>query len=323
MSNPWLSVIMPTCNGAAYLRAALDSVAAQRDAGIELIVVDDGSSDESLDIVRSYTDRLSLSILEPGRMANWVRATNLGMQAARGEYVCWLHNDDAWLPDRTAQMRRLVENAPGAALYAHSCRYIDQLGRRVGLLRAPLPADRTVPPRLVLPRLLIQNFFAPPAMLFQKRHAEAVGWMDDALWYVADWDFALKLAAHGATVYHDVPLALYRIHRDSMTTRSTHRLEEMRRMFQIVLERHFPPAAGVIGLSAVDAEAARFSAQVNLTLAGMASGAGGLSGAFLRHCLALPPACWPRYFQCSRITERVVSRLRVGLKRSGTGGGNG
>ncbi|HET6880596.1 MAG TPA: glycosyltransferase [Pirellulales bacterium] len=313
MSAPWLSVIMPTYNGAAYIDAAIGSVVTQGDSDIELIIVDDGSDDESLDIARAYADRLSVSIIEAGRIANWVRATNIGMQAARGKYLCWLHNDDAWLPGRLAEMRRATHDVPNATLYASSCRYIDQRGRRVGLLRAPLPADRALPPHLVLPKLLIQNFFSPPALLFQKRHAEVVGWMDDALWYVADWDFGLKLAALGATVYHDVPLALYRVHPASLTTRRANRIDELRRMFQIVLDRHLPATDGAIALCAADVEAARFSADVNVTLAAIASGAGGPSRAFLGRCLTLPPTCWPRYFQCSRIVERIVSRLRVGL----------
>lgn len=220
MAAPWLSIIMPNYNGAAYIREAIDSIIAQNAPDVELIVVDDGSDDDSLRVARAYEGRLRLSIIEPGRMGNWVAMTNVGMKAARGEFLCWLHNDDAWLPGRLAELRRLVERMPGATLYTHCCRYIDHRGRRVGVLRAPLPACRDLPPSFVLPKLLIQDFFSPPALFFRRRDAEAVGWMDDRLWFVADWDFGLKLAALGPTVYHDAPLACYRIHPASLTPAS-------------------------------------------------------------------------------------------------------
>lgn len=313
MSAPWLSVIMPNYNGARYIAAALDSVVSEGDPDIELIVVDDGSSDDSLDIARRYAERLNLSIIEPGRIANWVMATNIGMRAARGEYLCWLHNDDAWLPRRSAELRRLIHSAPGAALYAHSSRYIDHRGRRVGLLHAPLPSDRLLPTSAVVPKLLAANFFTPPAMLFSRRLAEEVGWMDDRLWYVADWDFALKLAQAGATVYRNIPLACYRIHPASMTTRVAHQIDALRRMFNIVLDRHLRHAEGAAQVSPADESTARFSMEVNAMLASLVSGGKRPPWRFLWRCMTLGPGGWRRYLHHSRIVERGVSRLRAGL----------
>ena len=99
MRSPWLSVIMPTYNGASYLSAALESIAIQLEKDIEVIVVDDGSTDRTISIIRAYTHRFPLRIVERNHSGNWVANTNMGLSLARGEYVSFLHQDDSpWLP---------------------------------------------------------------------------------------------------------------------------------------------------------------------------------------------------------------------------------
>lgn len=87
--RPWLSVIMPTYNGAAFLGEALASVVAQQDRQIEVIAVDDGSTDGTLEILRRFSRRLRLTIMERSRTGNWVASTIAGMAFARGRYLCW------------------------------------------------------------------------------------------------------------------------------------------------------------------------------------------------------------------------------------------
>jgi hypothetical protein len=84
-------------------------------------------------------------------------------------------------------------------------------------------------------------------------------------------------------------------------------------MFEVVLDRHLGQAEGTVAVSAVDVVAARFSMEVNATLASLVSGGEWPTWSFVRRCLALGPDGWRRYWHHSRILERVVSRLRVGL----------
>src|SRR5437660_9050514 len=88
MAGPWLSVIMPTYNGAAYLGAALESVRAQGDADIEVIAVDDGSSDDTVGLLESYAGRLPLRVVRRERVGNWGANTNHGLTLARADHVC-------------------------------------------------------------------------------------------------------------------------------------------------------------------------------------------------------------------------------------------
>ncbi|HEV3260038.1 MAG TPA: glycosyltransferase, partial [Gemmataceae bacterium] len=218
MARPWLSVIMPTYNGDAYLAAALDSVCAQDDAAIEVIAVDDGSTDATVPLLESYAERLPLRIVRRGRIGNWVANTNHGLTLARAEHVCFLHQDDLWLSGRLAVVKRLLAQSPDAALLLHPSWYIGPDGRRLGMWRCPLPAGPgELEAEFVVERLLVQNFISMPAPVFRRETALAVGGLDESLWFTADWDLWLKLAATGPALYHPEPLSAFRIHPQSQT----------------------------------------------------------------------------------------------------------
>src|SRR4051812_48632691 len=92
--TPWLSVVIPTYNGERYLPATLESVKGQDLSGLELIAIDDGSSDSTVDILENYRDTLPLQIIRGARSGNWVKSTNRALSLAHGEYACFLHQDD-------------------------------------------------------------------------------------------------------------------------------------------------------------------------------------------------------------------------------------
>src|SRR5262249_1234092 len=104
--SPLVSVVMPTHNGQEFIAAALASVREQEDDGIELVVVDDGSTDQTQDIVRDYAKILPIRMISSGGIGNWVSASNIGLKEARGEWVCFLHQDDLWLAGRLARLRK-------------------------------------------------------------------------------------------------------------------------------------------------------------------------------------------------------------------------
>jgi hypothetical protein len=86
--------------------------------------------------------------------------------------------------------------------------------RRLGLWRCPLPAGESpVPEHTLIERLLVQNFVGIPAPTIRRDAFLSVGGLDNALWYTADWDLYLKLAAIGSVYYHSSPLACFRVHK--------------------------------------------------------------------------------------------------------------
>src|SRR2546421_7290538 len=308
MSTPWLSVVMPTYNGDAFLTAALESIRAQQDGGdFEVIAVDDGSEDSTLATLEAYSSRLPLRIVSRPRTGNWVASSNHGLAVARGEYACLLHQDDLWMEGRLRALREALDGAPHPALVVHPSWFVDARGARLGRWRCPLPPGK-VDPALVLERLIVQNFLAVPAPLFRRELALQAGGMDESLWYAADWDLWLKLSSKGTIVHHPEPLAAFRIHTASQTARRAARADALRLQFETVLRRHLPAAAGGDRRLASVAE---FSVELNLALAGRLHRRAAPWARLSTSFLALGPSGWKRYLRDSRIAERVGARLRL------------
>ena len=316
---PWLSVIIPTYNGAAYVAQALDSLVVQDEAGMEIIAIDDGSTDATLDTLQSYRGRLSLQVLERKHGGNWVARTNEAVRTSRGTHLSLLHQDDVWLPNRLAVLRPLLVRHPVAAMVVHAATFINAQGRKVGTWRCPLPtAPRILARQRVFQRLLVQNFIAAPAPLFRRAAAEAAGWLDESLWYLADWDLWLKLTGLGEVVYCPQPLASFRLHAASQTFVRSGEAEELKRQHAMVHSRHLAALSSDIGALRAITRAARFSADVNILLAGL-WGCGNRTertaniAAMMARLITLGRAAVWAYLRYSRIFERVSARLRAGI----------
>jgi GT2 family glycosyltransferase len=302
----WLSVVVPTYQGARWLPQALESVRTQEDLGAcEVVAVDDGSTDGTVEVLRRFAESMPLRILQPPRTGNWIHGTNLGLREARGAYACVLHQDDAWLPGRARAVRAEVQHQP--ALVVHPSVFVDEGGAPAGHWRCPLPRVRgPVEPRVFVSRLLVQNFLAMPAPVFDRALALQTGGLDESLWYAGDWDLWLRLGRRGPVRYIPEPLTAFRIHPASQTVARRTESEERRSQLQTVLERH---------QDAVDERSARaaatYSIDVNVALAAVARGEPVPALSLLAGFARLGPSAQARYLRDSRIVERVLSRLRL------------
>jgi GT2 family glycosyltransferase len=315
VANPWLSVVLPTYNGAAHLPAALDSVVSQGDNDAEVIAVDDGSTDATVGLLESYGRRLSIRIIRRQHTGNWVANTNHGLSLARGAWVSFLHQDDVWLNHRLAGLRAFLARQPDATLVLQPSWYIDGRGNRLGLWRCPLPGSRTIlESRLVVERLLVQNFIALPAPLFRRDNALRVGGLQEDLWYTADWDFWLKLATVSRTAYLPPARTAFRVHANSQTMSRSGGTDDLRRQLEVVLERHLAHRKECCRHPDMLPGVARFSAQMNAFLAASVHGDRPGWRRLAIDFLALGPAGWHRFVHDSRIAERVAARLRAGIR---------
>jgi hypothetical protein len=306
---------MPTFNGAAYLPAALDSILAQRKLlDVEIIAVDDGSTDNTLDILESYREKLPLRLVRRSHNGNWVANTNYGLSLARGEWISLLHQDDIWLGGRLGALRKLVDERPEASQFLLPSWYIDASGKRLGLWRCPLPAgSRALAPELVVERLLVQNFIALPAPIFRRLDALDVGGLREDLWYAADWDFWLKLAAKGTTIYTATPLTGFRIHPSSQTIRRSVERDDFRNQLQVVLTHHLETWQRNHSVGSELDRVAQFSVAMNTFLAATVHGHKLNWKRMAIAFLTLGPAGWQRFIRDSRIAERVSARIRARL----------
>jgi glycosyltransferase involved in cell wall biosynthesis len=306
--TPWLTVIVPSYCGEQWIDASLTSLVAEGAEGIEVLLIDSSPTSATRDIARRYSDRLLMRIFERCDLSSWQAKTNIGVELAQSSHVCWLGVDDLWLPGRAAAAQTWIDADPDAPLHLAPSAIIDKDGRKLGVWRCPLPADRELSSTLVTERLLVQNFIAAPAPVFRRDAWLSCGGLDEKLWYTADWDIWLKLVGIGSVYYHDLITVGFRIHDGSLTSTGSRDPDNFASQMQMVLTRHIGRHPG---LSTQTEPIARASIAVNVALA--SASAGDLSGLWraATKILRLGPAGIRRYLRDSRIAERVVPRLRA------------
>jgi glycosyltransferase involved in cell wall biosynthesis len=130
MNQPLVSVLICNYNYRRYLGAAIESALGQTYPRTEVVVVDDGSTDGSRDLIETYAGRITCVLRE--RAAGHAAAVNSGLTRCRGELVAFLDSDDVFLPRKIERMVDLAERAPGATLYCHRLRTIDPSGQPRG-----------------------------------------------------------------------------------------------------------------------------------------------------------------------------------------------
>jgi len=311
VTTPWLSVVMPTHNGERWIAGALASVAEAADSGIECILIDSSATPGTVGIARGFADRINIRIYQRHDLLPWTAKTNFGVEVAQAPHVCMLHQDDWWFPGRAETARRWTAAHPREAVLVNPSRLIDARGRRLGTWRCPLPAGGSIPREDLLERLLVQNFLSAPGIVFPRDAYLRVGGMDTALWYTADWDLYLKLAAV-CTFFH-CPEALtgFRIHGDSQTVSGSRDLVDFTGQLRVVLDRHaerLQPARRARILPAAEASIA-----VNVALAAAVhADYRALPNAAAR-LARLGPAGLRLYLRDSRLVDRLLPRIKAQL----------
>jgi hypothetical protein len=313
-AQPWVSVIVPAYNGAKYIAQALRSVESQASDDVEVIVIDDGSTDETTAIVDSFSRRLDVRLHRLDHSGNWVLGTNVGLTLARGVFACFLHQDDLWLPPRLRELKRLTAAFGESTLVLAPSLFVDAWGRHLGTWNCPL-VEGPLNAADLIEALLVQNFVAIPAPIFSLSLARKAGGLDETLWYTADWDFWLKMCQLSSRViYCTQPLSAFRVHAASQTVVRAKAAAPMREQQEIVVSRHHELV--VEGKRASVERLARASIAVNHALA--MSSAGNPRGwpEALVSLATLGPTGILQYLTQSRALERVSARLRARLRRS-------
>ena len=317
-SKPFLTLIIPVHCGERWIAATLDSIVAESAEDLEVIVVDgtpnkvDGSPNEaSAEIIRTYADRLALDLVQRPDLDNLRTKVNFAVERARASHVCLLCQDDLWLAGRLDSVRRWIADAPDAALHVGPVQIVDQDARPLGKLRCPLPTDIPSPTKLLVERLLVQNFICAPAAVFRRDHWLAVGGLEVDLWYTGDWDLYFKLADLGAVHYHPEVTTAFRIHGGSLTITGSRDLADFEAQMRVVLDRHLARLAPE--LSERVTRAANASIKINVALAAASDGSLAALGRAVAHLAFLGPRGLHRYLRDSRLFERAFPRLRARL----------
>lgn len=234
---PVLSLVTPAYNQGEYLAETVDSVLAQDQPGIDYLVLDDGSSDSTPEVLQRYTGRLAWQ-----RQANMgqVRTLNKGWGRARGKYLAYLSSDDILYPGAVRKLVEVLEADPGIACVFPDCDLIDEESRVI---------KRNVCRPFDLAQLVVdQECYIGPGAIFRRSAFEAAGGWKPALRLAPDREFWMRLAAQGRIHFHQEALAGYRMHPKSISYKDVS--EDASREYIRVLDDYFaqpavPPAIAV------------------------------------------------------------------------------
>lgn len=221
-----VSVVIPTYNLARFLPEAVASARAQVWPDLEIIVVDDGSTDDTPEVLERLAREGELRCIRQEN-AGASAARNRGIHEARKSWVAFLDADDFWLAGKLEAQFEALEGKPSAAFS-----YTDERKRFVDGTEADHPCRAKERP--LLPQMLAGNMFATPTMLVRRDCFDTVGLFDTRLRTGEDWDMWMRLAAHFECVRVARPLTTVR-----MAGRVKFPLPVMERCTLLVLERLF------------------------------------------------------------------------------------
>ena len=218
MPTPLVSVIMPTYNTARYVQESIDSVLEQDYPSIQLIVIDDGSTDDTVDIIRRYGERVVLLTQQNQGAAV---ARNAGLAAAEGEYIAFLDSDDVWLPGKLSDQVAYLETHPDIGM-VYSCWQTwqpDDTGQLPPAETFVPKHQNQIPPGIIAEgsgwlynRLLFGSLLHTITVIARRSLIHEVGDFDVTLKRGQDYDYWLR--ASRVTEIHqlDRVFALYRLH---------------------------------------------------------------------------------------------------------------
>jgi glycosyltransferase involved in cell wall biosynthesis len=207
MTSPLVSIVTPSYNQARFLEATIQSVLGQTYPNIEYIVIDGGSTDGSVDVIRRYADRLAAWVSE--KDAGQTDAVNKGFARAHGDILAWLNSDDVYRPDAVAEAVAFLETHPQVGMVYGDADFIDEHGEAIGRF----PAAQTD-----LRRLQRGYVHIPQQAAFWRADLwRKVGPLDPAFYFAMDYDLWVRLARVSQIRYHPRVWAGFRLHGASKT----------------------------------------------------------------------------------------------------------
>jgi glycosyltransferase involved in cell wall biosynthesis len=230
--HPTVSVIMAAYNHAGYIAQAIASVLSQSWQDFELIIIDDGSTDRTQEVVAGFGDSVRY-IYQANQGQGGART--IGIAHARGEFVSFLDDDDLWLPNCLETVMTILQPRPEVgALYA-ACQVIDSEGNRL-----PQIMSRVVKPGEMYETLVEGGWFPPLVVTVRKSVLDDVGPLDLSLRGTDDWELWLRVAKKYPFMGISDVIASYRMHGGGLSANTEHMLADKKK----AITKHFGPEEG-------------------------------------------------------------------------------
>jgi GT2 family glycosyltransferase len=230
--SPVVSIVVPTYNRLPLLREAVASVFAQTLTDWELIVVDDGSTDETVAWLESLADA-RVTVVRDAHTANRSRLRNLGVERSRAPWIAFLDSDDLWLPEKLVMQLDRLSAHPHCRWSCTGVRFIDGEGNPIGQ-RAGTPYRAQS--GWILEQLLTFTAAATmPTLIVHRSLFDEVGGFDETFLLREDYEFELRLAAHSEI--HALEEALTVVRHHPARTSTSKRVAELHRGSEMVFRK--------------------------------------------------------------------------------------
>lgn len=204
---PLVTIITPAYNRADYLGETIESVLAQDYPNIEYIVLDDGSKDNTVELLESYSGRL---YWESHANMGEIRTVNKAYAMAKGEYIAVINSDDPLLPGAISAVVETFKNNPDALVVYPDWQYIDGNGKTV--------MDVQTPEYDYLEMLATHKCIPGPGTFVSRKALDLTGLRDPKVKYISDFDLWLRMGLHGPFKRLPQVLATYRVHPTSLSS---------------------------------------------------------------------------------------------------------
>ncbi|MCS7208241.1 MAG: glycosyltransferase [Fimbriimonadales bacterium] len=205
---PKVSVLIPSYNHARFLPATLESVFQQTFSDYEVVVVDDGSVDDSVAILQSYGERVRLYVQQN---RGTYSTLNRCVAESRGEYLAILNSDDLWMPTKLEKQVALLEANPQLGLVHTGGHFIDAAGQVLPGNPLGFEWPRT-PTGNIIEALVRCNKIIASSVLIRRECFERLGGFREDLYGSGDWEMWFRVALEYDIGYIDEPLTMYRVH---------------------------------------------------------------------------------------------------------------
>jgi glycosyltransferase involved in cell wall biosynthesis len=247
VSGPKFSVVVPAFNAAVTIRSCLLSILRQTEPDLELIVIDDGSTDTTPSIVRELAadDRRLQIWSQPNRGVS--AALNRGLDEATGVYLSILGSDDVWLPTYLQTLGGVLDARPEAAFAYSQAWWVAATPRprvyRRDVMSENMPDDGPPStPDALLEQLLVRGNFIPASVTLRHDLIETVGKFDERLRVGEDYELWLRFASHGYAAAHiDKPLWIKRLREDALSWDARATTQAWRDISEIIVSEYDLP----------------------------------------------------------------------------------
>lgn len=306
---PSVSIVIATYNYGRYLAGCLDSLRAQTVADWEAIVVDDGSTDNTMDVSHPYLSDVRIRLHRSDHVGQ-PAAKNLGIRLAQAPLIAFLDADDSWYPTKLERQLALFDNNPELGVAFTRRLLMDEQGRLMPSWQPECHRGH------VLHELFRDNFIAFSTSMVRRTVFDKVGLFDERIPLAIDWELWLRIAKHFTFDFVDEPLVLYRTGHANLSRRLEERCHVVLGIRRRFLEQQ--GGAALFTPATIRRRLAGTKANIGLTARERSRLA---SITWCIRAILTHPGCRPawRGLAMACLPDRVLQLLRTALRRSALG----